>query len=74
MLGVDLRAQVSQISQPTLILHGDADRIVPVESSRWLASQIPTSSLHVFTGAGHVPTMTRPVEVANAINQFFERR
>lgn len=71
MFGVDLRTQVSQITQPTLILQGDADAFVTVEQAKWLASHIPTSHLHVFKGAGHVPTVTRPQEVANEINQYF---
>lgn len=73
VLGVDLRSQVSQIVQPTLILHGEADQLVPVDASEWLASQIANSQLRILKGAGHVPTVTRPQEVAEAINQYFER-
>jgi pimeloyl-ACP methyl ester carboxylesterase len=36
-----------------------------------MASQIPNSHLHVLKGAGHVPTVTRPFEVAQVINQYF---
>ena len=71
MYGVDLRRQVSQLGLPTLILHGDQDTLVPLSDSEWLASQIPQSHLHVVTGAGHVPTVTRPLEVAEAINRYF---
>lgn len=73
MNGVDLRPQVSQIRLPTLILHGEADAILPVESSRWLATQLPNCQLHIFTGAGHVPTVTRPREVAEEIDRMFGR-
>ena len=71
MYGVHLRPQVSRIIQPTLILHGDRDSLVPLSDSEWLASQIPQSHLHVVRGAGHVPTVTRPLEVAEAINRYF---
>ncbi len=70
--GVDLRPQVSQIQHPTLLLHGDADAIVPLASSEWLAAQIAGSHLHIVHGAGHVPTITRPREVAEAINAYFD--
>jgi pimeloyl-ACP methyl ester carboxylesterase len=70
-LTLDLRPILNQISQPTLILHGDADRILPVDSSRWLGSQIPQSHLHILPGAGHAPMMTFPQEVAEAINRYF---
>ncbi len=68
---LDLRPILSHIDQPTLILHGDADRIVPVDSSRWLASQMPLSHLHILHGAGHAPMMTFPQEVVMTINHFF---
>lgn len=73
LYGVDLRSQVQQIAQPTLILHGDADTIVPVGAAEWLAAQLPSSQLVILPGAGHVPTMTRPSAVATAIDQFFRR-
>lgn len=68
---VDLRAQVARIEQPSLIIHGGADRIVPPSASEWLAAQLPNSQLTILPGAGHVPTITRPHEVARAIEQFF---
>jgi pimeloyl-ACP methyl ester carboxylesterase len=74
MDGVDLRPQLSQIKLPTLILHGEADAILPVESSRWLATQLPNCQLHTFAGAGHVPTVTRPREVAELIDGMFGRK
>ncbi len=71
MEGLDLRSSVSQICQPTLILHGTADIIQPMQSSAWLATQIPQSHLHLLPGAGHVPTVTRPQEVVRTINEYF---
>jgi pimeloyl-ACP methyl ester carboxylesterase len=69
--GIDLRPQVSQITLPTLIVHGAKDRIVPVEAAGWLASQMPNSRLCIIEDAGHVPTLTHPREVADAINDAF---
>lgn len=70
--GVDLRPQLSQISLPTLIIHGEEDQIVPLASSKWLADQLPQSHLHVVKGAGHVPTVTHANEVADSINRYFD--
>lgn len=69
--GIDLRPMLAQIQHRTLILHGDIDAIVPLSDSEYMAIQIPNSHLHVFKGAGHVPTVTRPIEVAQVINQYF---
>ncbi len=73
MAGVDLRPQLNQILHPTLILHGEADKIVPLASSKWLSTQLVDCHLHVVKGAGHVPTVTHPQEVAQQINRFFEQ-
>lgn len=67
----DLRPQVAKITQPSLVIHGEADAIVPVSAAKWLAAQIPNSQLVIVPGAGHVPTMTQPQAVADAIDQFF---
>ena len=70
-LGLDLQPLLPKITPPTLLLHGDADRIVPLASSEWLASQLAQGQLHTLPGAGHAPMMTFPQEVAAAIEGFF---
>ena len=60
-----------RITQPTLIIHGSDDVIVPVEASRALKELIPNSELVELNGCGHVPTMTRPREVYEAISKYF---
>jgi pimeloyl-ACP methyl ester carboxylesterase len=60
-----------RIEIPTLILHGKADAIVPIEVSRELAELIPNAELLELEGSGHVPTMTRPDEVVAAIRRRF---
>lgn len=67
---LDLRAQVSQVQQPTLLIHGARDAIVPVHRAQWLAQNIPQAQLHIVDDAGHVPTFTRPNIVANTIREF----
>lgn len=68
---IDLRAAVSEIQLPTLILHGAQDVIQNTSASEWLASQMPNAQLQIIPDAGHVPTMTHPQFVAQAINSFF---
>jgi len=69
--GIDLRSRLGEITIPTLLIHGDMDALVPFSDSEYAASQIQNSLLHIVEGAGHVPTVTRPREVADEINQFF---
>lgn len=69
--GIDLRDDLHRITQPTLLIHGEADALVSVEGARRLAGMLPNAKLTVLPGAGHVPTMTRPVDVAREISSFF---
>jgi pimeloyl-ACP methyl ester carboxylesterase len=70
--GIDLRKELSQISQPKLILHGEADEIVPIKDAHTLMKILPNAKLSVLQGAGHVPTLTHPKEIAQEILNFFE--
>ena len=70
---LDIRSKISSIQQPTLVIHGDQDKIVPMERAKELASALPRAELLVLEGAGHVPTLTRPKDVATAIASFLRR-
>jgi pimeloyl-ACP methyl ester carboxylesterase len=68
---VHLEPRIGQVTQPTLILHGARDVITPLENARRLAQTIAGSRLVVFEDAGHVPTLTHPLQVAREIDGFF---
>ena len=68
---IDLRNDLSRITQPTLILHGEADRLVSLKSAHWLEKTLPDAKLTILSQAGHIPTMTRSHEVAQEIDRFF---
>lgn len=68
---IDLRQALPNIGLPTLLLHGDLDSIALLESAEWLEGVLPCASLKIIFGAGHVPIMTKPEEVAKHINDFF---
>jgi len=55
---LDLRAQLADISIPTLVVHGMHDQVVPVEAGRYLAGHIPDASLHIME-CGHAPYLTQ---------------
>jgi pimeloyl-ACP methyl ester carboxylesterase len=38
---------------PSLVIHGDADRLVPLEAGRATAEAIPEARLEIMTGMGH---------------------
>ena len=55
------------IKAPALLIHCSGDRISPLSGTKALAAELPTSTLHVLDGSEHVPTITRPGEVAGLI-------
>lgn len=66
----DVSADIARVRQPTLVIHGALDKIVPLDRARELVQALPNAELAVLHDAGHVPTLTRPVTVANAIRSF----
>jgi pimeloyl-ACP methyl ester carboxylesterase len=57
-------AQVGNIIAPTLVIHGDADPLIPPQNGDYLARSIPGARHIVYHGIGHVPIS----ECAEAFN------
>ena len=70
--GGDAEYSLSDITVPTLVIHGSKDVITPLESGKYLANNIPKAKLVIIEGAGHVPTLTYPYEVVEAIEHHFK--
>lgn len=68
---VDWAAELPRLRLPTLLLHGEKDVLCSVEIMRYIDSVLPASRLVVFEGSGHLPAMTRPLDVASSIRDFF---
>ena len=67
----DLTEDLKKIDVPTLVLHGDADQIVPIADSAYLSSKIiKTARLQVIEGAPHGMCTTRADEVNQALLEF----
>jgi poly(3-hydroxyalkanoate) depolymerase len=58
-----------QLRQPTLILAGKDDVIVPPINARILARLIPHATLHIFNG-GHLFALTEKEQVASLVYAF----
>jgi pimeloyl-ACP methyl ester carboxylesterase len=53
-------AMLRDIRVPVLLLHGDADRLVPVAAARGTAAANPSWRFEVAKGVGHVPQLEAP--------------
>jgi valacyclovir hydrolase len=72
--GEVVRDHLHQIRCPALILHGDADDVVPVKHARTLKEGIPHAELHIFPGAGHALHREREAEVRGLVTDFLARQ
>ena len=61
------------LQQPTLILAGDRDRIVPLINAQILKTLIPNSRLQVIKGAGHLFFVSRADEKVPMIRNFLRQ-
>ena len=51
---------------PVVIVHGDADALIPVERGREMKAALPSTHYAELKGAGHMPMMENPKGVAEA--------
>jgi poly(3-hydroxyalkanoate) depolymerase len=58
-----------KLRQPTLILHGDDDPLVPVVNARIMHRLIPHAQLYIFHD-GHLGVGTSAQELAQVVDQF----
>lgn len=62
--------EVERVTAPALVLHGDADRIVPVENGRALAARLPKAEYVELAGAGHNLPLEEPEFFARLVGNF----
>lgn len=67
---INLEKKICTISQRVLIIHGDQDDIVPLESGILLSKKIPRSEICILKGAGHFFWLTHKNEVIHRIESF----
>jgi pimeloyl-ACP methyl ester carboxylesterase len=59
------------LRQPTLVMGGDDDPIIPVANPRMQAALIPRARLHVYRG-GHLAILTEAHELAPVVETFLD--
>jgi pimeloyl-ACP methyl ester carboxylesterase len=70
----DFRADIAAIDVPTLIMHGTADRILPIDATgRPFAQLLPKAEYVEIEGAPHGMLWTHHAEVTSALLGFLQR-
>ena len=59
------------LQKPVVIVHGDADLLIPLDRAMEMKALKPDSVLVVIPKAGHMPMMENPVETAVALQGFY---
>jgi 3-oxoadipate enol-lactonase len=62
--------EVERIDAPALVVHGDADVIVPVENGRALAARLPNARYVELPGRGHNVQLEDPATVNQLVLEF----
>ncbi|MHB8508634.1 MAG: alpha/beta fold hydrolase [Candidatus Dormibacteria bacterium] len=62
------------LRKPTLVMHGDRDRLVPIANGRLIARLIPGARMLVLRGAGHVYSADHPEVSSRAAIEFFSEQ
>jgi pimeloyl-ACP methyl ester carboxylesterase len=71
LFGYDIRERLEEIEEPTLIVWGRNDRVVPVPAALSYKKRIgDNAELVIFDRCGHVPQMERPVRFNRLLARF----
>lgn len=63
----DQQSTLRRITQPTLILAGSDDQIVPLKRQEFLADLIPYAKMGILDGVGHMAMLEDPEGVTEAL-------
>ncbi len=66
-------SEVERIDAAALVIHGDADVIVPVENGRALASRLPNARYVELPGRGHNVQLEDPATINRLALEFLQR-
>ncbi|HEU4495321.1 MAG TPA: alpha/beta hydrolase [Rubrobacteraceae bacterium] len=72
-LKTDLSFRLGEVAVPTLLVHGDHDRVVPVEWARRAYERLPDSELRVLQRCGHWPPRECPDTFNRVVTDFLAR-
>ncbi len=69
---VDLRKQLPQLQQPTLMIFGKRDTLTRPQTARQMLQLLPNAQLEIINGAGHAPFLSHREQFTSLIEQFIK--
>jgi 3-oxoadipate enol-lactonase len=67
---MDSTPLLSSFKFPVVIIHGEADALIPIDRAREVKNAIPQAHLVELNGAGHMPMMEAKEETARALKHL----
>jgi pimeloyl-ACP methyl ester carboxylesterase len=64
------RRNLESVTCPTLLIHGDQDRVMPRASAVWIAGLRPDWHFEMMSGVGHLPMIERPHDCLELISDL----
>jgi proline-specific peptidase len=69
----DIYERLPEIQAPSLVIHGDSDRLDPIGNAHILASRIPHAELVILKNAGHMCIMDSAEETNTVVMNFLKQ-
>jgi pimeloyl-ACP methyl ester carboxylesterase len=66
----EVQAAMPAMTQPTLVVWGREDRLLPVDQARILEAGLPTCRKIIFEACGHAPMIEKAAEFNKAVLEF----
>jgi pimeloyl-ACP methyl ester carboxylesterase len=66
----EIEAWLKSVRQPTVIIWGQEDRILPVAQAYWLKARLPQAQMVLLAQVGHAPQEEAPQQVNKIIIDF----
>ena len=67
---MDATPLLSSMEYPIVVIHGDADVLIPIDRAREVKAAKPNAFLVEISGAGHMPMMEAKENTAEALNHL----
>lgn len=70
----DLRAELTAVRAPTLVVWGERDRLLPASNAAAWAEALPDARVEILGRSGHVPMVEQPEELSRLLRDFLAAR
>ena len=70
IFGWEAYSRIAQISVPTVVIHGETDRLIPAANAKLIADRIPGAKLVLIPQASHIFDTDQPAAALQAILEF----